>query len=46
MSVRTTVTPDDDVLAAAKRASRARGATFRDTLNDLVRAGVREESGS
>jgi len=46
MSIRTTVTLEDDVVAAVKRTSRARGATFRETLNDLVRAGVREVSGA
>jgi hypothetical protein len=37
MSVRTTVTLDDDVIERVKRESRARGASFRDTLNDLLR---------
>lgn len=37
MSIRTTVTLDDDVLAKVKRESAARGASFRDTLNDLLR---------
>ena len=40
MSIRTTVTLDDDVMDRVKRESRARGATFRDTLNDLVRSGL------
>jgi hypothetical protein len=34
MSVRTTVTLDDDIVDRVKRASRSRGASFRDTLND------------
>jgi hypothetical protein len=40
MSIRTTITLDDDVLAKVKRESRARGASFRDTLNDLLRAAL------
>lgn len=37
MSIRTTVTLDDDVLQRVKQESRARGASFRDTLNELLR---------
>ena len=37
MSIRTTVTLDDDVLERVKLESRTRGASFRDTLNDLLR---------
>ena len=37
MSIRTTVTLDDDIVERVKRESRARGASFRDTLNDLLR---------
>jgi hypothetical protein len=37
MSVRTTVTLDEDVLERVKRESRSRGDSFRDTLNDLLR---------
>lgn len=40
MSIRTTVTLDEDVLERVKRESRSRGASFRDTLNDLLRAGL------
>jgi hypothetical protein len=40
MSIRTTVTLDDDVLERVKRESRSRGASFRDTLNDLLRAAL------
>ena len=40
MSIRTTVTLDDDVIERIKRESRSRGASFRDTLNDLLRAGL------
>jgi len=40
MSVRTTVTLDDDVVARVKRESQSRGASFRDTLNDLLRAAL------
>ena len=37
MSFRTTVTLDDDVVERVKSESRARGASFRETLNDLLR---------
>ncbi len=40
MSIRTTVTLDDDVAARVKRESKRRGASFRDTLNDLLRAAL------
>ena len=40
MSIRTTVTLDDDVVARIKRESLSRGASFRDTLNDLLRAAL------
>ena len=40
MSVRTTVTLDDDIMDRVKRESRSRGASFRDTLNDLLRAAL------
>jgi hypothetical protein len=36
----TTVTLDDDVAARVKRESQSRGASFRDTLNDLLRAAL------
>ncbi len=34
------MTLDDDVMARVKSESQARGISFRDTLNDLVRAGL------
>lgn len=37
MSIRTTVTLDDDVHERVKRESASRGSAFRDTLNDLLR---------
>jgi hypothetical protein len=37
MSIRTTLTLDQDVLERVRRESRLRGASFRDTLNDLLR---------
>jgi len=40
MSIRTTVTLDDDVAIRLKRESQSRGASFRDTLNDLLRAAL------
>ena len=40
MSIRTTVTLDDDVVDRVKQESRARGASFRDTLNDLLQSAL------
>jgi len=40
MSIRTTVTLDDDVVVRLKRESRSRGTSFRDTLNDLLRTAL------
>jgi hypothetical protein len=40
MGIRTTVTLDEDVLARVKEASRSRGISFRETLNDLLRTGL------
>jgi hypothetical protein len=40
MSIRTTVTLDDDVAARLKEVSASRGLPFRTVLNDLVRAGL------
>jgi hypothetical protein len=40
MSILTTVTLDEDVLERVKRESRSRGASFRDTLNDLLRSAL------
>ena len=37
MSIRTTVTLDDDVMDRVKDESRRRGASFKDTLNELLR---------
>jgi len=40
MSIRTTVTLDEDVFERLKRASRAQGVPFRRALNELLRAGL------
>jgi hypothetical protein len=40
MSVRTTITLDDDVSDRVRRESRSRGASFRSTLNDLLRTAL------
>jgi hypothetical protein len=40
MSIRTTVTLDDDVLQRVKRESRVRGLSFKETLNELLRAAL------
>jgi hypothetical protein len=37
MSIRTTVTLDEDVAERIKRESKQKGASFRDTLNELLR---------
>ena len=37
MSIRTTVTLDEDVLERVRQESRSRGKPFRETLNDLLR---------
>lgn len=39
--MRTTVTLDDDVVAAVKSAARERGISFKAALNGAVRAGLR-----
>jgi hypothetical protein len=40
MSIRTTVTLDNDVIARVKGESQARGTSFRDTLNELLRTAL------
>ena len=40
MSIRTTITLDEDVAERVKRESRSRGISFRATLNDLLRAAL------
>jgi hypothetical protein len=40
MSIRTTVTLDADVLDRVKAFSQERGESFRDALNNLLRAGL------
>ena len=44
MSIRTTVTLDEDVLQRVKAESRNRGASFRDTLNDLLRVALTSQT--
>lgn len=44
MSIRTTVTLDEDVLERVKAESRTRGASFRETLNDLLRLALMAQS--
>lgn len=39
MSIRTTVTLDDDVVATLREESKARGVSFKETLNEMVREG-------
>jgi len=40
MSIRTTVTLDEDVLERVKAESRTRGTSFKATINDLLRAAL------
>jgi hypothetical protein len=40
MSIRTTVTLDEDVSERVRRESMSRGTSFRDTLNDLLRTAL------
>ncbi len=40
MSIRTTVTLDDDVIARLKEESKARAVSFKDLLNEAVRSGL------
>lgn len=40
MSIRTTITLDDDVAERVKQQSRSRGESFRETLNRLLRAAL------
>jgi hypothetical protein len=43
MSIRTTVTFDDDVLVRVKEVSRARGVSFREAVNELLRLALLEK---
>jgi hypothetical protein len=40
MSIRTTVTLDDDVAERVKAESRSPGASFKETINELLRVGL------
>lgn len=40
MSIRTTITLDDDIVERVKQQSRSRGQSFRETLNHLLRAAL------
>ena len=44
MSIRTTVTLDEDVLVRTKEFSRKRGIPFKEALNELVRIGLLEQA--
>ncbi len=44
MSIRTTLSLDEDVSERARQFSKARGISFRDGLNQLVRAALDAES--
>jgi hypothetical protein len=43
MSIRTTVTFDDDVLVRVKEVSRLRGVSFREAINELLRVALVEQ---
>ena len=40
MSIRTTVTLDEDIFARLKQASLAKGVSFKEMLNEAVRSGL------
>ncbi|MBZ5723986.1 MAG: ribbon-helix-helix domain-containing protein [Acidobacteriia bacterium] len=40
MSIRTTVTLDEDIVERLKRESKTRGLSFRETLNETLRAAL------
>jgi hypothetical protein len=40
MSIRTTVTLDEDVIERVRRHARSRGKPFKEALNELLRAGL------
>jgi len=44
MSIRTTITLDEDVLDRVKLESRSRGESFRDTINGLLRAALLKQT--
>ena len=44
MSIRTTVTLDNDVIERVKLQSKERGVSFRDTLNDLLREALNSQA--
>jgi hypothetical protein len=44
MSIRTTVTLDEDVLVRTKAFSHKRGIPFKEALNELVRIGLLEQA--
>lgn len=44
MSIRTTVTLDEDVLERVREVSRTKGVPFRDALNDLLRLALATEA--
>lgn len=44
MSIRTTLTLDEDVYERLQQASRSRGLPFKQTLNDVIRVGLRAET--
>jgi hypothetical protein len=43
--VRTTVSPDPDTRLLVERAMRERGLSFKEAINQAIRAGLRERSG-
>jgi hypothetical protein len=45
MSIRTTVTLDEDVLERVKEVGKATGASFKDALNNLLRSALMQSNG-
>ena len=44
MSIRTTLTLDEDVYERLQQQSRSRGQPFKQTLNEVIRVGLRAET--
>ena len=45
MSIRTTITLDEDVLSRVKEVGKATGTSFKDALNNLLRAALIQSNG-
>ncbi|MBS1827859.1 MAG: hypothetical protein JST93_21300 [Acidobacteria bacterium] len=43
MSIRTTITLEENVMAALQAEAKRRGLTFKETVNETIRAGLRRQ---